>query len=158
MNYNQFSNLSCYEEFEIQCALMGISKIDVLKEFGHKIKNYYFCVLTNGVFNWFDLKGNYVEDPGILKEIIDSHIPTNIINCIIPNSVTSIDCRAFLWCCVLKEITIPNNVMHIGKDAFYYCESLKEVVFKGKTLEEVKQMNNYPFGIKDKSIIKVSEI
>jgi hypothetical protein len=48
--------------------------------------------------------------------------------------------------------------MHIGKDAFYYCESLKEVVFKGKTLEEVKQMNNYPFGIKDESIIKVSEI
>ena len=30
MNYNQFSNLSCYEEFEIQCDLTGISKIDIL--------------------------------------------------------------------------------------------------------------------------------
>ena len=31
-NYNQFSNLSCYEEFEIQVALTGISKVDVLKD------------------------------------------------------------------------------------------------------------------------------
>ena len=41
MNYNQFFNLSCYEEFEIQCTLTGISKVDILKEIGHQIKNYY---------------------------------------------------------------------------------------------------------------------
>ena len=40
MNYNQFKNLSCYEEFEIRCALAGISKVDVLKEIGHKIDKY----------------------------------------------------------------------------------------------------------------------
>lgn len=45
MNYNQFSNLSCYEEFEIQTDLIGISKIDILKEIGHKIYNYYFLFL-----------------------------------------------------------------------------------------------------------------
>ena len=39
---NQFKNLSCYEEFEIQVALTGISKIDILKKNGYQIDNYYF--------------------------------------------------------------------------------------------------------------------
>ena len=63
MNYNQFYNLSCYKEFEILCALMGISKIGVLKEIGHQVNDYYFFVSNDGIFNWFDLDGNRVVDP-----------------------------------------------------------------------------------------------
>ena len=48
---NQFSNISCYEEFEIQCALAGISKVDVLKEIGYQIDNYYFFISEDGIFN-----------------------------------------------------------------------------------------------------------
>ena len=60
-----------------------------------------------------------------------------------------------ICCCKsLTSITIPNNVTSIGYNAFSGCESLKEVIFKGKTLYEVKKMNNYPFGIEDESIIK----
>ena len=200
MNYDQFYNLSCYEEFEIQCTLTGISKIDILKEIGYQTDSYYFFVSEDGIFNWFDLSGNYIEDPGVLKEIEDVYIPSNIIKCIIPDgvtriglwafngcksltsitipdSVTNIDDNAFSHCISLKEITIPdsvtnigeeafyicnsltsitipNNVISIGVDAFWFCDALKEVIFKGKTLEEVKQMENYPFGIKYESIIK----
>ena len=39
MNYDQFKNLSCSEEFEMQCTLAGISKIDTLKEIGIKVKD-----------------------------------------------------------------------------------------------------------------------
>jgi hypothetical protein len=70
MNYNQFKNISCYEEFEIRCALTGVSKTDVLKEIGHKIDNYYYFISEDDVFNWFDLDGNHVEDPGILRTYI----------------------------------------------------------------------------------------
>jgi hypothetical protein len=176
---NQFSNLSCYEEFEIQCALMGISKIDILKEIGHKIDDYYFFISEDGIFNWFDLEGNHIEDPGVLKEIEDVYIPRNIIKCIIPDgvtriglwafngcksltsitipdSVTNIDDNAFSHCISLKEITIPDSVTSIGDWAFWNCKSLKEVTFKGKTLEEVKQMKNYHFGITDETIFKFS--
>ena len=197
---NQFSNLSCYEEFEIQSALMGISKTDILKEIGHKIDDYYFFISNDGIFNWYDSEGNHVEDPGVLKKLHKAYIPKNIINCIVPNSVTNIgdnafsNCKsltsitiptsvtsishwAFELCESLKEIVIPNSVINIGHGAFYRCdslisiiipdsvisicdwvfiscESLKEVIFKGKTLEEVKQMENYPFGIEAESIIK----
>ena len=197
---NRFSNLSCYEEFEIQCTLACISKIDVLKEIGHKIDNYYFFVSNDGVFNWFDLEGNHIENPGVLKILKEDYIPATITKCVIPNSVISIDNDAFVYCELLKEITIPNNVTSIGDKAFFYCESLKEVIipnnvtnigrevfssceslasitihnsttsigewaffncpslkqviFKGKTLDEVKRMDNYPWDIEDESIIK----
>ena len=246
MDYNKFRDISCYEEFEIQCDLHCISKNDVLNKIGHQINDYYFFISNNGIFNWFDLSVNHVENPGILKEIIEEYIPKNITKCIIPNgvenivdytfyncnslkeiiipnsveiiknnvfsccrsleeitipnSVTSIGCDAFSSCkslrkitvhnsltyirynafydCIsLKEITIPNSVIsiddwafgycksltsitipdsvtYIGVYAFYGCDSLKEVIFKGKTLEEVKQMEKYPFGIADESIIK----
>jgi hypothetical protein len=174
---NQFSNLSCYEEFEIRCALTGISKIDILKEIGHKINDYYFFISKDGIFNWFDLKGNHVKDPGILKNLKEDYIPQIITKCIIPNSVTNIDTgafynrnlltsitipdslisicyEAFSYCESLTSIIIPNSVTSIGEEAFFWCISLKEVIFKGKTLDEVKQMENYPWDINDESIIK----
>ena len=48
---NQFKNISCYEEFEIQSTLTGISKVDILKEIGYKIDNYYFFISEDGIFN-----------------------------------------------------------------------------------------------------------
>ena len=197
---SQFTNLSCYEEFEIQCDLLGISKVDILKEISHKINDYYFFVSNDGIFNWFDLEGNHVEYPGVLKVIKEKYIPKNITKCdipdnvtsicaysfyecvslisiIIPNSVTIIGYGSFAYCRSLKEIiipdnvtsiyaysfsyckslikiNIPNSVTSIKEDVFYECDSLKQVIFKGKMLDEVKQMKNYPFGIEDESIIK----
>ena len=200
MNYNQFKNISCYEEFEIQCDLTGISKIDVLKKIGHQTNDYYFFVSNDGIFNWFDLSGNHIENSCVLKELKTEHIPQTISECIIPDGVTYIGCYAFYNCnslkeitipdsvtCIgnwvfsfckslqsitipnsvtsiggwvfygcksLKEIVIPDSVRYIGEYAFSYCDSLREVIFKGRTLEEVKQMKDYPFGIEDDSIFK----
>lgn len=223
MDYNKFRDISCCEEFEIQCDLHGISKIDVLNKIGHQINDYYFFISNDGIFNWFDLSGNHIEDPGVLNEIIEKYIHKNITKCIIPvsvthigeysfynryslkeitipdsvtciddhvfpyceslttitlsNNMTSIGNGMFSFCDSLQSITIPNSVKCIGEDAFSFCKtlqsitipnsvtrigdwafcgckSLKEVNFEGKTLEEVKQMKNYPFGFKDESIIK----
>jgi hypothetical protein len=154
MNYNQFSNLSCYEEFEIQCTLIGISKIDVLKRIGYKVNDYYYFISDDGVFNWFNLDGNHIKDPDILKVLKNEHIPYSISKCVIPNSVTSIGEYAFSNCYSLTSITIPNSVTCIGDRAFFDCKSLKEVIFKGKTLDEVKQMENYPWDINDENIFK----
>ena len=117
----------------MRCALTGISKVDVLKEIGNKINDYYLFISEDGIFNWFDLNGNYIENSGVLKELKSCYLTRNITKCIIPDSVTS-----------------------IGIEAFSYCKSLKEVIFKRKTLVKVKQMVNYPFGIKDESVFKFS--
>jgi len=45
----------------------------------------------------------------------------------IPNSVTSIEEKAFYYCTSLTSITIPNSVTRIGNDAFSDCYSLTSV-------------------------------
>ena len=151
---NRFKNLSCYEEFEIQCALVGISKIDILRDIGHRVNDYYFFISNDGIFNWFDLNGNHIETPYAFTYITECHIPKTIFRCIIPNNIRSIFNEAFFKCQSLTTVYIPNTLTYIGYYAFNMCDALKEVIFKGRTLEEVKQMKNYPFGIKDESIIK----
>ena len=196
----QFNSLSCYEELEMQCALAGVSKIEVLKEIGHQVGDYLFFVSDDGMFNWIDSAGNHVEDPSLLKKLEEKHVPKSICRCIVPRSVTCIGECAFYGCKSLKEIaipssvtsispcaffccealssiampdsevrisnvafskckslksvTVPESVAIIGFDVFYGCTSLRELVFKGKTLEEVKKMSSYPFGIADKSIVR----
>ena len=82
----------------------------------------------------------------------DCHSLTNIT---IPNNVTSIRNWAFEGCDGLTNVTISASVTSIGFGAFYRCDALANFVFKGKTLEQVKKMRCYPWGIKDESIIKV---
>lgn len=72
----------------------------------------------------------------------------------IPDGVTSIGYDTFYGCSGLTSMTIPTSITSIGESAFYSCFNLKSLVFKGKTLEEVKAMDNYPFGVEDESIIK----
>ena len=80
---------------------------------------------------------------------------TSLANILISDSVKSIGNHAFYRCTSLTSISIPDSVESIGGWAFDGCSSLKEVVFEGKTIDQIKAMNNYPLGINNKSIIKV---
>ena len=73
----------------------------------------------------------------------------------IGNGVTNIWSGAFSHCSSLKNVTIGNGVTRIGFSVFDYCDSLTNLTFKGKTLEQVKKMDGYPWGIKDESIIRI---
>ena len=79
---------------------------------------------------------------------------TKLTNVTIPNSVTCIEFYAFYDCSRLKSVTIGNNVKNIGVYAFLGCDDLKSLIFKNKTIDQVKSMKYYPFGIVNKSIIK----
>ena len=77
------------------------------------------------------------------------------INIPINPSYTHIKSGTFMDCTSLSSITIPANITNIDIDAFSGCTSLTSMIFKGKTLEEVQAMENYPWQIGDTSFIKV---
>ena len=53
----------------------------------------------------------------------------SMTNVTIPNSVTKIDCDAFLACAKLASITIPSSVIYIGTQAFSECSKLTSITF-----------------------------
>ncbi len=56
-----------------------------------------------------------IEDRGVWEKII------------IPNTVTTIETKAFSGCKSLKSINIPKSVVKIGSDAFKGCSSLERI-------------------------------
>lgn len=74
----------------------------------------------------------------------------------IGNGVTNIGYRTFGFCASLRDMTIPSSIKHIEEDAFCGCTKLKKVLFKGKTIKQVRAMDNYPWGIEDEFIFQAS--
>lgn len=79
---------------------------------------------------------------------------TNVIALEIGSDVTSIGGGAFYECSRLTSVMIGNSVTSIGY-AFGDCYELTSVVFKGKTLDQVEEMEYYPWGIDNTNIINV---
>ena len=119
--------------------------------------------ISNGTFNGFttsaveviipskDASGNGVTSIG------DSAFQETdrLTSVTIPYGVTSIGNYAFYSCIGLTSVTIPSTVTSIGQSAFEDCSGLTSVTFLGKTLEQVQEMDEYPWGI-NTSIINVA--
>ena len=75
------------------------------------------------------------------SELITFPIKNNIIEYIIPDSVTSITEYAFYMCDALESVTIPDSVTTIGESAFEHCESLTSIYVDENNLHYSSQDN-----------------
>ena len=141
-------------EFQILLDLNYRNEHDVLEEHASLTDyGYLFVDSEDGHCYLFDKNGK-MDDVKKMKTL-DS-VKKDIKKIVIPKSVKNIEIWKFWNCTSLKSIKIPESVESIGYGAFLNCTSLKEVIFKGKTMDRVKAMDEYPWNIKDKSIIKCS--
>ena len=173
-----------YPELQIQLDLNSDNQVNILENVDTcqwTDDGYLFADQKDGQCYLFDRNG-YLNDISKVKIIRNGAFYgcTPLTSISIPNSVKRIENRAFAFClsltsieildsvesignwvfydCIsLKSIKIYDSVKYIGYEVFEYCKSLKEVVFKGKTMKQIKAMDNYPWGIKDKSVIKVEK-
>ena len=64
---------------------------------------------------------------------------------VLPNSVKSIENRAFSNCTSLTSIAIPKAVKNISKYAFSYCKSLRSIKWNTNSYKVVSDYYNSPF-------------
>ena len=164
-------------ELQIFLDLNYENERNVLEKYTSLTKNGYFFVDSeDGHCYLFDENGK-MDDVKKITTLYEKYVKKDIKNIAIPESVKSIGIWAFwnctslksieilesveyignlaFWnCASLTSIKIPNSVKSIGDKAFKYCASLKEVIFKGKTMDQAKVMDYYPWEIEDESIIK----
>ena len=143
-------------ELHIQLDLQSENRMSILKNVAIKCsKGYIFVDSSDGHCYLFDKNGNE-DDVKKIKSIGNDAFWSceSLKSIVIPNSVKSIGAFAFKNCRSLESIIIPDSVKSIRQYAFELCKSLKSMSFKGKTMKQVKAMENYPFGIEDESIIR----
>ena len=46
---------------------------------------------------------------------------------VIPDTVTTIEKNAFMYCAALEEVELPQNLKTLGQQAFYRCSALKKI-------------------------------
>lgn len=59
-----------------------------------------------------------------------------VLDLVVPNSITAIADATFTGCTALRSVTIPESVTAIGANAFYYCHGFKTLSLPN-TLEEI---------------------
>lgn len=84
---------------------------------------------------------DYVEKDNSLLNKDESVLLMGTNTSIIPNTVRTIACRAFIGCESLDNISIPESVEIIDEYSFYGCKSLPEITIPGS----VKEIKEYAF-------------
>ena len=72
---------------------------------------------------------------------------TKLTNITIPESVESIGQETFKECSTLTNIVFAGDIDSIGQNLFLRCDNLWDVWFNEKTMEDVQNMDNYPWAL-----------
>lgn len=76
----------------------------------------------------------------------------DLADVLLSEGVRVIDGKAF-YGSGLPSLVVPSSVSSIGISSFGYCQYLTSLAFKGKSLQQVSAMANYPWGLADASVI-----
>lgn len=99
-----------------------------------------------------DLPVEAIPSPEALDDWLFG-IGKNRTNIVKVGAFSVIGSQTFFGCTNLTDIFISQDVQMIGNNAFENCGNVKTAYFKGRSIEDVRAMQNYPFGITDTDVI-----
>ena len=132
---NSVTNIK-YETF---LACNSLTSINISNEVTSIASSAFFDCSNLTNINVEENNSKYISIDGVLynkneTELIHYPAGKKDTSFVIPNSVTSIESRAFEKCSSLTNITIPETVTSIESGAFQYCRNLTNItISKGVT-------------------------
>ena len=125
-NFRAFAKCSNLTKFEIDSGNQNYLSLDDGKILCRKIEDG-----TIFLIDYPSANGDVTipENENITTIDHSAFWGCSMTNVTIPNSVTKIDCDAFLACANLVSITIPSSVVYIGIQAFSECSKLTSITF-----------------------------
>jgi len=118
----------------IQLCLLGALLLSVAVVKADQFGDFtYASDGTNVTITGYTGSNGVVTIPGTIEGLpvtgigYEAFKDAGMTNILIPDSVTTIGERAFVYCTSLTSITIPNSVTNIGASAFWDCYHLTSV-------------------------------
>lgn len=125
----------------------NVEKIQISREMAEKIQIAY---LETAYYSELLKLFSQVNGPEITEYTFDVEDRCKIVRLVIPENITTIRDNAFVNCYNLEYVTIPSSVITIGKNVFPFEDI--DLYFTGRTLDEVKAMDGYPWDMDEKHI------
>lgn len=105
-------------------------------------EDQYFSVVSVPYIDHFTNADILAEIDGIPVTKIESLNAPNMKTAKLPDSITSVEYRAFWYCYKLESITLSNAITSIGSEAFRFDESLTSITLP----DSVTTLGFYVFG------------
>ena len=137
-----YLDLSDVDEFDFSTLITEDITLYAKWEFGFS-QGLFFEIIDDTlpeIEQEYQVSGGTCEDTVIIVPAIYNGKPvtkiaydafynfTNVVEIIIPDSVTIIDECAFMQCYSLTNIVLPDSITHIYYCAFYLCISLTQII------------------------------
>ena len=143
---NAFRGCSSLQSVELNDGIKSI-RSNAFRESGLSSINLPEGLTSIGGHAFWSSKLTSVETPGSVLSVGETALGWNgdLKKVKFNEGILSIDSYAMRMCSTMTDVEFPKSLKSLGYGALMQCYGLSSVVFKGRTMEEVSAMANYPW-------------
>lgn len=143
---NAFRGCSSLQSVELNDGIKSI-RSNAFRESGLSSINLPEGLTSMGGHAFWSSKLTSIETPGSMLSVGETAFGWNgdLKKVKFNEGILSIDSYAMRMCSTMTDVEFPKSLKSLGYGSLMQCYGLSSVVFKGRTMEEVSAMANYPW-------------
>lgn len=143
---NAFRGCSSLQSVELNDGIKSI-RGSAFRESGLSSVNFPNSLTSMLGHSFWGTKLTSIETPGSVLSVGESALGWNgdLKKVKFNEGILSIDSYAMRMCSTMTDVEFPKSLKYLGYGSLMQCYGLSSVVFKGRTMEEVSAMANYPW-------------